>query len=193
MAEPSRLIHERLEREREKQQRHRIERSESGSKGAKSRWNKGDRENGSAIKEPMAKNGFPVPSFHSPVCTSPDTSFVQPAAELADRLRILILANNGNARITEGQVKNWAKHAELMLRIDHRSVADAMALLEWSQKDPFWSSNVLSMETFRKQYDKLTMKQKQGGNGIHGNESRLQTVIRELDEQAFGKLPQTGR
>jgi uncharacterized protein YdaU (DUF1376 family) len=57
--EPNRLTNPRLKSERKKQEEHRKERSESGKKGANSRWNKS---NGSAITqpiaEPMANDGF---------------------------------------------------------------------------------------------------------------------------------------
>lgn len=60
-ANPSRLVHPRLVQELEKQEKHSKERAEAGSKGAKSRWDKekisDSSANGSAIKEPMAKNG----------------------------------------------------------------------------------------------------------------------------------------
>lgn len=52
-----RLVHPRLEKERIKQLEHKKERAESGKKGAESRWNKDLQKNGSAIKQPIAKDG----------------------------------------------------------------------------------------------------------------------------------------
>lgn len=52
-----RLIHKRLIAERNKQIDHSNERSNTGKKGAEARWGKGKRAHGSAIKQPMAKNG----------------------------------------------------------------------------------------------------------------------------------------
>src|SRR3990172_1872179 len=69
IANPQRLVHPRLERERNKQDEFRKERSESGQKGAKYRWNKVKSAYSSAIAqpmaEPMAKHGSPFP-FPSP-------------------------------------------------------------------------------------------------------------------------------
>lgn len=72
LAEPSRLIHARLEKEREKQTEFRKERSEAGKRGANNRWNKGLAEkqadssaNSSAMKEPMANDGFSSSSSSS--------------------------------------------------------------------------------------------------------------------------------
>jgi uncharacterized protein YdaU (DUF1376 family) len=55
MTEPGKLVHARLEKEREKQEKHRIERSMSGKKGAESLWNKRKKKHGSAMAKPMAK------------------------------------------------------------------------------------------------------------------------------------------
>ncbi len=55
--QPNRLIHPRLDVERKKQQRFSKERSESGKRGAEKRW-KNNQKDGSAIKQPLAKNGF---------------------------------------------------------------------------------------------------------------------------------------
>jgi hypothetical protein len=96
-------------------------------------------------------------------------SFVQPqAVELAKKLRELILENNPSAKIGDAQVSTWEKQAEQMLRLDNRQFNDAMSLLEWSQHDSFWCSNILSMQKFRKQYDQLSMKRKNGGHSGRG-------------------------
>jgi len=50
-----RLIHKRLETEREKQEKYRFERSESGKKGAKAKWNNELPVDGLAITEPIAQ------------------------------------------------------------------------------------------------------------------------------------------
>jgi len=50
-----RLIHKRLENEREKQEKYRAERSESGKKGAKAKWNNDLAHHGSTIAQPMAQ------------------------------------------------------------------------------------------------------------------------------------------
>jgi uncharacterized protein YdaU (DUF1376 family) len=70
--QPDRLIHPRLEIERKKQENFSKERSESGKKGAKKRWENKDKD-GSAIqqplakgnKQPLAKDGFSSSSLPS--------------------------------------------------------------------------------------------------------------------------------
>lgn len=73
---PDRLVHPRLQTEREKLAARKKERAESGARGAKSRWNKEKQAtssamaqsslsdssaNGSAINQPLAKNGISIP------------------------------------------------------------------------------------------------------------------------------------
>lgn len=90
IADENRLVHPRLEKEREKQEEHRKERAESGKRGAEKRWGakttKNDDEshglanssaNGSAIKEPMAKNGSSSSSSSS-YSVSKDTGAAAP-------------------------------------------------------------------------------------------------------------------
>jgi uncharacterized protein YdaU (DUF1376 family) len=76
--DPKKLTHKRLEKERIKQSEHRKERSNSGKKGAKTRWDK-DKElqekkdslaNGLAIKEPIAKNSSSSSSSSSTTTTT---------------------------------------------------------------------------------------------------------------------------
>ena len=57
MADAGRMLHPRLEEERAKQKNYRKERSESGRKGAKARWNKGFRPMAEPMAEPMAIDG----------------------------------------------------------------------------------------------------------------------------------------
>lgn len=56
-SDPSRLIHPRLEAEREKQENHRNARAAAGKKGAEAKWAKDRKEDGNAMNLPMAKDG----------------------------------------------------------------------------------------------------------------------------------------
>lgn len=53
---PDRLVHKRLQAEREKQLAFKAERSAAGKRGAESRWNKARQDDGSAIAKPLAKH-----------------------------------------------------------------------------------------------------------------------------------------
>ncbi len=74
------LIHKRLNKERNKQLEHSNERSDAGKKGAKARWNKGKTEHGSAIVLPMAKNSSSSSSSSS-TSVEKRTVFQKPSLE----------------------------------------------------------------------------------------------------------------
>jgi hypothetical protein len=72
-----------------------------------------------------------------------------------------LVAQNGSKRprVTAA----WLDSARLLLAPDRdgRPYADALALIRWCQNDDFWKGNVMSMPTFRKQYDQLRLKAQQ--------------------------------
>ncbi len=82
---------------------------------------------------------------------------------LANLLATKILTNNVNARITDTQRRNWGLEADLMMRIDHRTPEAISEIITWSQADPFWLTNILSMSKLRKQFDALTLRKNQKG------------------------------
>jgi hypothetical protein len=57
--------------------------------------------------------------------------------------------------------KSWRDAARLLLDRDKIPIREARYVIEWCQRDEFWRTNVLSMPTFRKQYDRLVMRAKQ--------------------------------
>lgn len=74
--------------------------------------------------------------------------------ELCEHLRARI-AGNGSRTPTIG--KDWLDQARLLIDRDKRPLDEAHRLIDWCQQDSFWRSNVLSMPTFRKQYDRLRL------------------------------------
>lgn len=75
---------------------------------------------------------------------------------LADRIQA-----NGSKRptITQG----WRDAARLMLDRDGRTEAQVAAIIDWSQADPFWQANVLSMVKLRTQFDALRLRSQANG------------------------------
>jgi hypothetical protein len=74
--------------------------------------------------------------------------------QLCEKLRDRIVANGGRATIT----RDWRRAARLLLDQDKRDLDKALSLVDWCQNDQFWQANVLSMPTFRKQYDRLRLR-----------------------------------
>lgn len=52
----------------------------------------------------------------------------------------------------------WRTSGRLMLDQDHRPLEEAMALIDWVERDSFWASNVLSIPTLREKFDRLALK-----------------------------------
>ncbi|EWG71762.1 putative uncharacterized protein YfdO [Enterobacter sp. DC1] len=57
---------------------------------------------------------------------------------------------------------SWSNTVRLMRQIDNRSHQDICALYDWASKHHFWQTNILSPESLRKQWDKLTMQRSAG-------------------------------
>jgi len=82
--------------------------------------------------------------------------FVQDSFELrlAEQLKNYILKNNPNARVPS-DLQKWAREFDLMMRLDKRTAEQINAVMEFSQNDSFWMSNILSAGKLREQFDKL--------------------------------------
>lgn len=97
----------------------------------------------------------------SKVNKTKDNIFLSDSNEyrLADYLRKYILKNNPSARVpNDEKIQSWCKVIDLMARVDKRTVEDIKEHIHFSQIDTFWSTNILSPTSLRKQYDQLTMK-----------------------------------
>ena len=82
------------------------------------------------------------------------------ARQLCERLAELMTANGCKPpTITQ----RWRDQARLLLDRDKRPLLEALSVLEWSQDDSFWNTNIHSMPTFREKYDKLRMQTQQAG------------------------------
>jgi hypothetical protein len=80
------------------------------------------------------------------------------AGQMASKLANAIMKNNPLARITSAQVKKWALDFEKCNRLDEHSWQEILQVLEFSQADDFWKTNILSGGKFREQWNKLTAK-----------------------------------
>lgn len=107
-----------------------------------------------------------------------------PPYQLAVHLRDAILARDPTTKVPQS-LQEWARHADLMLRRDNRDPTEARDLITWAQQDSFWCANVLSMRTFRRQYDQLKRRRDAGAapNGTLDNDAILDRVLkRHLEE-----------
>ncbi|HEY0090543.1 MAG TPA: hypothetical protein VGB37_16955 [Candidatus Lokiarchaeia archaeon] len=85
-------------------------------------------------------------------------SFVETSIEfqLSKKLLDLILINNPNFK--KPDLQKWAIEIDKTIRIDKRNPEEIKNIIEWSQDDSFWRSNILSTAKLRKQFDHLLIK-----------------------------------
>ncbi|UOK49504.1 hypothetical protein KU891_28875 (plasmid) [Bacillus tropicus] len=76
--------------------------------------------------------------------------------ENAKLLFELMLLNNPSAK--EPNFDKWANDFRLMREKDNRTDEQIKYLINWTQKDDFWSTNILSPAKLRKQFDALVVK-----------------------------------
>jgi hypothetical protein len=91
----------------------------------------------------------------------PGESNVYPMAGRPDVERLCALLADlieGNGANRPPITKAWRDAARRMLDLDRRNPVKAEALIRWCQADEFWCTNILSMPTFRKQYEQLRLK-----------------------------------
>lgn len=55
----------------------------------------------------------------------------------------------------EQKIQSWARHIDLLLRVDKRPEDEIQSVIDWATGDQFWRTNILSADKLRKQYDKL--------------------------------------
>ena len=71
-----------------------------------------------------------------------------------------ILKLNPNTKVpkTDLELQKWARHVDLMLRVDKRPLSDLREVLKFATTDTFWQSNILSTKKLRDKYDQLYLK-----------------------------------
>jgi DNA-binding MarR family transcriptional regulator len=71
------------------------------------------------------------------------------------------LMKQNHSHITREPSKKDFKDMSLLRRSDNRDTASIEFVIKWSQQDPFWNSNILSVTKLRKQFDQLVIRIKQ--------------------------------
>lgn len=76
--------------------------------------------------------------------------------QLALRLFNRIKENDPNHK--QPNLQKWANDVRLMIEKDKREEKQITYLIDWTQQDSFWKSNILSISKLRKQFDQLKLK-----------------------------------
>lgn len=82
-----------------------------------------------------------------------------------------ILSDFPNQKVpkTENEIKKWAKHIDLLHRVDGISEADIWNTLVWTMKDSFWRTNIRSTGKFREKYQTLYLQSRRNGQNMKRN------------------------
>jgi hypothetical protein len=170
----------------------RVARAEAGSRGGRAKAAKQSASNlpdggqGSASDSRKQK---PAPTRPDPTRTNSSSSETAPpprddvervCAHLADRVE-----ENGSKRPNITQA--WRDAARLLMDKDGRTEEQVTKAIDWCQGDEFWRSNVLSMPTLRKQFDRLRLAaQRQTSNvvAIRPKQAAHEELFAEAFERA---------
>lgn len=129
------------------------------------------------------------------------------AIRLAERLHEKILANKPNRKIEKKWRTNWSLDIEKLHRIDKREYKQIELVLDWSQDNEFWRTNILSGKKLRDKFDRLEddMKRENGkrpkvfdlnkppknydeDNGIESRYIRPEPVSKPVPAPRSGKI-----
>lgn len=96
------------------------------------------------------------------------------------------IVRNGSRR--PSITKEWRDEARRLIDRDGRPLDEIQKVIRWSQRDQFWRKNVLSMPTFRKQYDRLRLGWEDDPDNKKRGDGRTQggyEPYRNFDDDAY--------
>jgi hypothetical protein len=75
-------------------------------------------------------------------------------------LMVSLIQKNNPAWKAKGNLDKWAEDINKINRIDERTYEQIEYMIKWTQKDPFWSQNILSASKLRDKFNDLIPKLK---------------------------------
>lgn len=100
-------------------------------------------------------------SRHKPKAYDPSS----PYYKLAEYLKKLMLQNDPESRTAKkANMQVWSDDMRKLVELDGRSLHQVSVVIKWSQKNDFWSTNILSPGKLRDKFDMLNgiVKKEQG-------------------------------
>lgn len=137
------------------------ERTERAKRAAEARWTGGRKQPCDAPSmldacavhaECNAPSPSPSPSPKPKKTFSPDSPEVRLAGLLLERIASRLPG------FKQPDLQKWAVEVDRMIRLDGRDPGEIERVIEWSQADPFWKTNILSTGKLREQFDQLRAK-----------------------------------
>jgi len=100
-------------------------------------------------------------------------NYVGTSSEMRLSKLLFDLMRENNPNVKEPNFQVWAKHIDLMKRIDKRTDIEIEGAIRWSQGNDFWCSNILSTSKLRKQYDRLYLEAKKEKDRKNGASKQI--------------------
>jgi len=137
---------------------YRLKLSNAGKKGNEIRWN-----NRKAIAEQSQSDSLAIASKGKERKVkertySPRNKFSDEGIEVKLAKELYLGMKENNLGCIEPNFQMWAKNIDMMLRVDKRNVEDIRKIINFSQHDSFWKSNILSTTKLREKFDQLILK-----------------------------------
>ena len=114
-----------------------------------------------------SQNPCPYTDTDTKTNTDTNTETDSPASEDVRLVQLfidLMLKNNPESsivkRLTPERQAQWITQCRLLREADNKTIEEIEALIRWSQADPFWKTNILSIPKLREKWDQLWMKAK---------------------------------
>ena len=76
---------------------------------------------------------------------------------------------NLNLKTKTPNFQKWGDNIRLMITVDNINFDDIKKVIEYSQNDTFWKSNIRSTAKLRKQFDTLYMQMQQKNKYTYSN------------------------
>jgi len=103
--------------------------------------------------------------------------------QLAILLRTGILKNLPKARVPDDKnLTKWAATIDKMIRLDKRTPEEIREVINFAITDEFWSTNILSASSLRKQFDRLTAQKNRNKKQTRASSSGYSQKRRVRDE-----------
>lgn len=132
----------------------------------------------SKVKKSKVKN-----NIYSSKAFAEDSDFYV----LSIKLRDLIIKNNPEAK--QPDLQKWAAEFEKMIRLDKRNTQQIIEIIEFSQNDAFWKSNILSPKKLREKYDTLNLQRQNKKEEVQKDKPRYKDFDqRKYDKDYFEKI-----
>jgi len=95
---------------------------------------------------------------------------------------------DNNPEHLKPNLQNWANDIRLMMERDKRNEEQIRYLIDWVQRDDFWSSNILSPSKLRERFDQLVLKVKKDVGKEKENKPNL--VIPKSESKLTKRVPE---